>query len=273
MWVAPESNKNPDGNLDWPGALLGILFLASLTLVFIEGSPAGWTATPVMLASACAVFALISFVLVERSSASSMLPLDLFRTPGFVEANTVAGLMNMVVLGTLFVLTLYLQVVQGRSALTAGVQTIPLFAPLSILAPFSGRLTLRIGPKTPMVVGLAFGMAGLLLFARLQADSSYLTGLLAPMIYLGVGMGFLTPAVVAAAMGSVPASRSGLASGVNNTASQAGGAIGVVLFGALAGSPGNTRHFIEGLSATALLGAGLWLVGITLTLIERTRNK
>ena len=64
-----------------------------------------------------------------------MLPLGFFRVPGFIGANTVAGLMNLVVLGTIFVLTLYLQVVQDHSALLSGVQTVPMFAPLDARRP------------------------------------------------------------------------------------------------------------------------------------------
>jgi hypothetical protein len=82
-----------------------------------------------------------------------MLPLGFFRVPGFIGANTVAGLMNLVVLGTIFVLTLYLQVVRGYPALLAGFHTLPMFAPLSALAPLGGRLTARLGPRLPMQAG------------------------------------------------------------------------------------------------------------------------
>jgi DHA2 family methylenomycin A resistance protein-like MFS transporter len=195
-----------------------------------------------------------------------MLPLGLFRVPGFIGANAVAGLMNLVVLGTLFVLTLYLQVVQDHSSLLSGIQTVPMFAPLSVLAPLGGRLTARVGPRPPMAGGLAIGVVGIALLSRLEAGSDYLTGLLPPMVCVGVCLGLLTPAVVAAAMGSVPGARSGLASGANNTARQAGGAVGVALFGALAGSPDSVGTFLTGLHTAALVGAGLWVVGIVLTL-------
>ena len=67
--------------------------------------------------------------------------------------------------------------------------------------------------------------------------------------------------------GFVPDWRLGLASGANNTARQACGAIGVAFFGALAGSPNAAGSFLTGLHAAALVGAGLWGVGIMLTLI------
>jgi DHA2 family methylenomycin A resistance protein-like MFS transporter len=261
-----ESEGASEQRLDWPGALLAAALLAALTLAFIEGGHAGWTSVPVIAAGICAALALVCFIFVENRSLSPMLPLRFFRVPGFTGANAVAGLMNLVALGTIFVLTLYLQVVQGHSALLAGFQTVPMFAPLSALAPLGGRLTARLGPRLPMAGGLAIGVFGMVLLSRLEADSNYLTSLLPPMVCIGVCLGLLTPAVVAAAMRSVPDSRSGLASGANNTARQACGAIGVALFGAFAGSPDSVGSFLTGLHAASLVGAGLWVVGIVLTL-------
>lgn len=270
--VVRETVEPASRRLDWPGALLGALLLAALTLAFIEGGNGGWTSAPVIVASICALAALVAFVFVEKHGSSPMLPLELFRAPGFTGANAVAGLMNLVALGTIFVLTLYLQVVQGHSALTAGVQTVPMFALLSVLAPISGRLTARIGPRGPMAGGLALGVVGMVLLTRLEMDSAYLA-LLPALICIGACLGLLTPAVVTAAMGSVPDSRSGLASGANNTARQACGAIGVALFGALAGSPNSVGSFLTGLHTAALVGAGLWVVGIVLTLTIAGRGE
>ena len=81
-------------------------------------------------------------------------------------------------------------------------------------------------------------MAGLLVAAAgfaLLAGASRGTGaaaLLAPLLLWGCGLGVLTPAVVSAAMGAVERERAGLASAVNNTARQAGGAVGIAAFGA-----------------------------------------
>ena len=69
-----------------------------------------------------------------------------------------------------------------------------------------------------------------------------------------------TPAVVSAALASVPADRTGLASGINNPARQAGGAIGIAAYGALAGRPSATAHFLHGLHVAGIATAGLWVV-------------
>lgn len=173
--------------------------------------------------------------------------------------------MNLGTLGMLFVLTLYLQTVQHRSALAAGLAVIPLFLPLSVLAPLAGRLTARFGPRPPMATGLLVAAIGVGPLVPLEPDSSY-SALLPGLLLWGIGMGILTPAVVAAAMGAVAAPRAGLASAVNNTARQAGGAIGIAAFGALAGSAADGGPFVAGMHTAALITAGLWLAATLATL-------
>lgn len=195
-----------------------------------------------------------------------MLPLGLFARRDFSTANTVAGIMNLGTLGLLFLLTLYLQTVQHRSALAAGVAVLPLFLPLGVLAPLAGRLTARIGPKLPMAAGLLCAAAGVGLLARLQPQSTYAT-LLPAMLAWGTGIGLLTPAVVAAAIRSVEPTKAGLASGVNNTFRQAGGAIGIAAFGALAGTPTAAHSFVAGFRGAGLITAALFVAATIATVI------
>jgi MFS transporter, DHA2 family, methylenomycin A resistance protein len=75
----------------------------------------------------------------------------------------------------------------------------------------------------------------------------------------GAGLGFITPAVVAASMGAVQRERAGLASAVNNTARQVGNAIGIAAAGTLAGDP-RGAGFVGGLHDVALAAAGLYVV-------------
>jgi DHA2 family methylenomycin A resistance protein-like MFS transporter len=90
--------------------------------------------------------------------------------------------------------------------------------------------------------------------------------LLPALLLWGIGMGILTPAVVAAAVRTVPAERAGLASAVNNTARQAGGAIGIAAFGAIAGNATDAGSFVSGMHLSALLAVGLWLLASAATL-------
>jgi DHA2 family methylenomycin A resistance protein-like MFS transporter len=253
--VVRESTDPHGRRLDVAGVALGALTLAAIIFAIIEAGHGGRIAT-VAIAGVVGVSALGAFLAVERAKDEPMLPLELFRRADFSAANAIAGAMNLGTLGLLFVLTLYLQRVQGRSALEAGLAVIPLFAPLSILAPFAGRLTARVGSKWPMAAGLATSAAGVALLTGVGAYASFLT-LLPALLLWGIGMGVLTPAVVAAAVGAVPGERAGLGSAVNNTARQAGGAIGIAACGALAGTPGSPG-FVGGLHTVAIVVAALF---------------
>lgn len=205
------------------------------------------------------MLALAALLAVEARTAQPMLPLPLFRRPAFSAANAIAGVMNLGTLGLLFCLTQYLQSVQHRSALESGVAVLPLFAPLTVIAPLTGRLTARVGPRIPTIVGLVVAAVGVASIGGIGAHAGYLR-ILAVLLPWGVGLGLLTPAVVAAAIGSVDAGRAGLASGVNNTARQAGGAIGIAAFSAVTGSALHAGSFVAGFGRAGLITAGLFVL-------------
>jgi MFS transporter, DHA2 family, methylenomycin A resistance protein len=226
-------------------------------------SPGG-SAVPVVIAGVCAVAGALGFVLAERRAQDPLLPLGLLRERAFVIANGVAGVMNLSTLGLLFVVTLYLQDVRHDGALTAGIVLLPLFAPLSILAPVGGRIAARTGPRVPMMGGLILAAIGVALLTLSDATTGYVT--LFPAVLLwGVGLAFLTPAVVSAAVSAVPAGRAGLGSAVNNTTRQAAGAIGIAAFGAIAAEPGSPG-FMHGFHAVAVIAAALFLAAAAATL-------
>ncbi len=90
--------------------------------------------------------------------------------------------------------------------------------------------------------------------------------LMPTLLGIGLGMGLLTPSVVTAAMRTCPPDRQGLASGTNNAARQAAGALGVAVFGAIAGNPAHPHTFVSGLHAIAILSAALWVISIGITI-------
>ncbi|MER6083089.1 MFS transporter [Streptomyces sp. NPDC001833] len=139
-------------------------------------------------------------------------------------------------------------------------------AGLVVLAPLGGRITSRIGARVPAAVGLLLVAAGLALLVRAGPDYG-LSALLPAFLLWGGGNGLLTPAVVAAAIGAVPEERGGLASAVNNTARQTGGAIGIAVAGAVAGQPGVQDRFMRGFHAVALGSAGLYVGAAVLVLV------
>ncbi len=262
-WVVAENRPDTARGLDLPGATLAAVGLVGSTFAVVSAGHGG-SVWPVVVSAGCAAAAAAGFVVAERRARDPLLPLGLLRRRAFVTANGVAGAMNLATLGLLFVVTLYLQDVRRDGALLAGIVLLPLFAPLSVLAPVGGRIVARTGPRLPMLGGLLVAAAGVGLLTLSDATTGCLI-LLPAMLLWGVGLAFLTPAVVSAAVSAVPAQRAGLGSAVNNTTRQAAGAIGIAVCGAIVSAP-DSPGFIHGFHTVALIAAALFLAAAAATL-------
>lgn len=259
-WARP-TRRALSRSLDLAGIALATLALASAVYAVIATSDSAW---PAVVAAALAAVAGSGFIVVERRAAAPLLPLSVFADPAFRTANTAALIMNMTANGMLFLLTRYLQSVQGRSALASGLMLLPLFAPLAMLSPLAGRLVARRGPRPAMIAGAVLAAAGMLGLISVTPAAPY-PRVLPALAVLGAGIGTFTAPVVAAALRALPPERSGLASGINNTARQAGTALGVAVFGAIAGSPADSQHFVTALRVLGGVSAALWFLVIVMT--------
>ncbi|MGC5410600.1 MFS transporter, partial [Streptomyces sp. DT225] len=149
----------------------------------------------------------------------------------------------------------------------AGLLTLPAMLPLPLLGAPAGRLSTRIGVWRTAALGLLVAAAGMAGTAAGLTNTG--TGYIVLAFFLalwGTGLGILTPAIVAAALKATPGAP-GLASGASNTARQTGGALGIAIFAAVAGSataPGFSSHatalFIG--SAVLFVLAGLLCLGV-----------
>jgi DHA2 family methylenomycin A resistance protein-like MFS transporter len=172
--------------------------------------------------------------------------------------------MNLGTLGGLFALGLYLQQGQGLSPLEAGLALVPLALPLAALTPFTGRLVGRVGPQLPAGLGLAasgVGYLGAALVGGPSIDSPVGWAFLA---LSGAGMGVAVPGLVAGATEALGPDRAGIASAVNNTSRQVGGAIGVALIGGL-----------SSISTSLVFSGGALILGgvLALTLMGAVERK
>ncbi|MEV0697947.1 MFS transporter [Saccharopolyspora sp. NPDC050389] len=235
------------------GAVTG---LTAVVFAVIEAGQAGLDA-PVVAALVVAMIALWA--------AGRRLPRSLLGNRPFLAANSVALLMNLGMNGTLFVLSLYLQNLGGNSPARTGALLLPMSVPLVLLAPVAGRMVARMGPRVPMLCGTMIAAVGSGCWVLATPGGGY-AEVIPVLVACGIGAGLLTTPVVAAAVGALGPQRSGLASGVNNTMRQTGTALGVAVFGAVAGSPAAPADFAAGLHRLAVVGVLLWLVAIAFSL-------
>jgi len=249
-----EESSDPSGrSIDVRGQLFAIGVLAGLVFCLIEGGRLGWGVPPVVSAAVVAVLCAIVFIRTELRRRDPMLQLEYFENPTFSAANAGSGLMNLGTLGALFAFSIYLQQDQGESPIQAGLHILPWTGTLAVFAIVGGRIAQRFGSRFP--AGLGLGLTGVSFVAVALLPSQDGAAALLALGVAGIGLGIATPALVSAATAAVPSPRAGMAAAVNNTARQAGGAIGVALIGAI----GAIQAAMALSGAILLLGGGIGL--------------
>jgi EmrB/QacA subfamily drug resistance transporter len=262
-WVVRESrDESHEQRLDLPGLFTSGIAVFLTTYALTESNNYGWGSTRVVLSFVLAAIALVAFVALEHRQRLPMLDLSLFRNSTFAGGN-VGGLLIFVALfGQIFYSSLYLQAVLGYSPVQAGATFLVATAAIAVSAPFSGKLSDRIGSRLPMSIGMAtFGVA-MLGLSTVDGSSSFWD--LFPWLLMGgLGFGLIMPAMTAAILASVPVDSAGVASGVMQAFRQLGGGLGVAVMGAIVAShvgdlgPRDGRYaslFVPGYQHAMLLG-------------------
>ena len=249
--------------LDPAGQVLSVLALAGITGAVIEAKPLGVASVPVLAMLGAGLAAGAAFVLAERRVRTPMMPLELFAAPGFSACVAYGMVVNFAYYGALFVLTLYLQHVLGYDATATGFAYLPLTATFFVSNVLAGTLVSRFGARWPMVGGALVDALGFALLLPLGSHSPYVA-MLAPFALIPFGMGTGVPAMTTAVLASVAKERSGIAAAVLNAARQAAGAMGVAVFGALAGE----GHELAGLHASAATATALLVAVAALALLR-----
>jgi EmrB/QacA subfamily drug resistance transporter len=229
--VSESRDPNASG-VDWIGLVTfsGSLFL--LVFALIQGNEKGWGSTRILgfLIGSVVLFAL--FLLAERRQQRPMLDLTLFRRPAFAGASIVAFAVSSSMFAMFLYLTLYIQDVLGYSPLQAGLRFLPITLLTFVIAPVSGKLSVRLPVRLLLGVGLLLVSAGLLAMTAVDASSGWTT-LIPGFLLGGAGVGLINPPLASTAIGVVHHSRSGMASGINNTFRQVGIATGIAGLGAV----------------------------------------
>src|SRR4051812_50010181 len=135
-----------------------------------------------------------------------------------------------------FFVSLDMQQVLGYDALKAGTSYLPLAGGIIVSAGMASGLVTRFGFKPILVLGMVLTAGGLVWFAQISANGSYLGDILFPSLLSAFGLGFAFVAMTVAAVAGVEGHEAGLASGMINTSQQVGGALGLAILAAVANS-------------------------------------
>ncbi|TDC27778.1 MFS transporter [Kribbella albertanoniae] len=200
----------------------------------------------------------------------------MFRSRQMTVANVVVMLLFAAGFGFQFMTALYLQRVLGYDSLSTGLAFLP--APLMnalMSLSIAPRLTVRYGPRRMLLVGLALFALALLWLSQAPVDGSYVVNVAPVLAVMGAGVGVAIPAAIMLAMAAAAPSDAGLASGLNNTAQQAGAAVGTAVLATLAAATTSQRlsdgagellALRDGYSVAWIAAAGFVAAGLLLTI-------
>ncbi|MEV6173834.1 MFS transporter [Streptomyces sp. NPDC051954] len=230
-----ESERHP-GRFDISGALTSTLGMAALVYGFISAADEGWQDSMTLGSFGAAVVLLLAFAFVETRAADPITPLRMFtdrnRSGTYVIMLSLAAAM----FGMFFYIVLFVQNVLGYSPIAAGVAFLPVTVVIAIGAGLSQRFLPVLGPKPFMVVGSALAVIGLVWQTLISSDSSYVGGVLGPMLVFGFGMGLNFVTLTVTAVSGVAQHEAGAASGLLNATQQVGGSLGLSILTTVFGS-------------------------------------
>ena len=235
---------------DLPGALTSTAGIGLLVFGLSRAADHGWLSASTLLPIAAGALGLIIFVIIELRTAQPLIPLWVFGDRNRGGAYLIQTLLGAALFGMFFLSTLFLQNVLHYGPLKAGAAFLPATVIMMGAAGAVSKIVPRTGVRTLVAVGTATAAVGMLLLSRLSPDSSYLTGVMVPMIVLSAGLGLTFVPATLSAVSGVKERHSGLVSGVSTTAIQLGGAIGLAVLASIAAS--TTSHHANPASPEAL---------------------
>jgi EmrB/QacA subfamily drug resistance transporter len=230
----PNSVEHSEHPFDVVGSLFSMLAIGGLVLGIHEGPEQGWTA-PITIASILiGVVGSFAFVAWERRHVDPLLDVRVFRNRTLASGAITLMALFAVMFGIFLVLFPFFQAVIGWSALRSAVALLPMaFVMMPTSAVLSPKVTDRLGTRNAMLLGAAIAGVGLMTLAlRASVDGGY-GSILPGLLIIGLGMGLTMTPSTAAITETLPEDKQGVASALNDTTRELGGAIGVALLGSI----------------------------------------
>jgi len=256
-YVLSESPRRA-GRFDLPGAIAGtggvaLLVYGLSNAVTDQAGVSHWGDTKVVASLVAAVVLLVSFVVIEWRSKHALMPLRILADRNRSGAYLMMLCLATAMFGIFFFLTIFVQEVLGYSALKSGIAFLPFAGTIVVVSGIVSQVISRTGARPLMLAGGTITTGGMYWFSHLSEHSTYLTGLLGPMLVTSAGLGLLFVPLSLVALNRVRNEDSGVASSLLNTGQQVGGAIGLAALGTVTWSAvaGSVKHQVSQAAAAA----------------------
>jgi EmrB/QacA subfamily drug resistance transporter len=260
--IVKDTTDRPTlSDFDIPGAVTVIGGLASLIYGLGGTAAHGWWSLHTATAFAISLAFLATFLKLEQRAARPLFPPHIWKLKHLVSGTAVMLGVTGILVGTVFLTSIFLQTVLGFSALRTGLAFLPFAFAITLGTLVARHLLAHVSPRTIAAVGLALTIGAALLLSTATSDAQYATDLLPGLCVLGLGVGMVFVPVSVTSMTGIPPSHAGVASGFLMTGHEIGAALGVAVLsavastaGSLATSAGAAEGFSRGFIGAAVMG-------------------
>ncbi|AIC46981.1 MFS transporter [Rhodoluna lacicola] len=254
IFATESKQAQREGRIDWVGAGISVIMFSTLVFGLIEGRAYGWwnvnpanqfaigdfkwpttgiSVIPVSLA--IFVISTVLFVLWERSREKAqknvILDLGLFGIASFRNGSIAAGIISMGEFGLLFAIPLWLQNVQGLSAISSGLVLLWLAGGAFLASAVGGALSGKLSATNAVRIGVFLELIAVAGIAFIASTSGGWQGIAPFLAIYGIGIGLATAQLTGVIMVDVPLEKTGQASGSQSTVRQIGSALGIAVLG------------------------------------------
>jgi hypothetical protein len=255
---------------DLPGAVTVIGGLAALIYALGASGTHGWTSPRTIAGLVVSGVLITAFLTLERRAAAPLFPPHIWLLNTLVSGTAVMLGVTGLLVGSVFLTSIFVQTVLGFSALEAGVGFLPFAFAITMGTVVARHLMAHISPRAIATAGLTVVAGAGAVLSTASGHSGYVTGILPGLLALGVGVGMVFVPVSVTSMAGIPASHAGLASGFLMTGHEVGAALGVAVLSAVATTGGTlttatgaAEGFSRGFLAAAVLAVVVAVVAFT----------
>ena len=231
LWLLPESRNDQGGPIDLVSAMQSVLAIVPIVYAVKSFAHDGLT----VIAAVTLLAGLIAgwlFVRRQRTLATPLIDVELFKQPAFTWAIIATVLAIFSLSGLLYFFSQYLQLVRGYSTLQAGLTELPTSLASIAVAVVVAAVVRRLGNGRSLGGGLILAAVGLLVIVVGESYGGIVV-ICIGLLIIGIGIGLAFTVSTDAVLGSVPADRAGAASAISETGFEFGVALGIAVLGTI----------------------------------------
>jgi EmrB/QacA subfamily drug resistance transporter len=261
--IAKDSTPRPSvRDFDLPGAAAVVAGLASLIYGVSGTTTHGWASVQTVTSLAVSAVLLGAFLKLEQGAAKPLFPPHIWKLQALISGTTVMLGVTGILVGTVFLTSIFVQTVLGFSALETGLGFLPFAFAITAGTLVAKHMLAHLSPRVIATTGLLITVASSVWLSTADSDAHFATDILPGLSLLGLGVGMVFVPVSVVSMAGIPASHAGVASGFLMTGHEIGAALGVAVLSAVAGSAGSLASatgaadaFSAGFIGAAVMGS------------------